>query len=145
MVLAIASETTLSERVCDGDEVSCEVQGTMPLHGSFYRAFKEACASLRYSDKLNLHSLRHTTATRLAVKVKPDQVQDFMGHGSAGGIPAHGSYLGCMTAKRLSCEADAYISIRARFLANVILSTDDVAKQEERCRKAVCSAGVSTS
>ena len=35
-----------------------------------------------YSDKLNVHSLRHTTATRLAVKVKPAQVQDFMGHGS---------------------------------------------------------------
>ena len=26
--------------------------------------------------------MRHTTATRLAIKVKPAQVQDFMGHGS---------------------------------------------------------------
>jgi hypothetical protein len=63
MVLAISSETTLSERVCDGDEVSCEVQGTVSLHRSFYRAFKEACASLRYSDKLNVHSLRPTACT----------------------------------------------------------------------------------
>jgi integrase len=58
------------------------VAGTLPSHESFYRSFKGACARLGYSDKLNVHSLRHTTATRLATKVKPAQVQDFMGHGS---------------------------------------------------------------
>lgn len=56
--------------------------GDLPTHESFYRAFKSACAALGLSDKLNVHSLRHTTATRLASKVKGAQVQDFMGHGS---------------------------------------------------------------
>jgi hypothetical protein len=78
-----ASETTLSERAfAMATKCLCKVQGTVSLHGSFYRAFKGACASLRYSDKLNVHSLRHTTAMRLAIKVRPAQVQDFMGHGS---------------------------------------------------------------
>jgi integrase len=56
--------------------------GSLPSHESFYRMFKWACARLGYSDKLNVHSLRHTTATRLASKVKGAQVQDFMGHSS---------------------------------------------------------------
>lgn len=56
--------------------------GALTSHESFYRSLKAACAKLGLSSKLNVHSLRHTTATRLAVKVKGPQVQDFMGHGS---------------------------------------------------------------
>lgn len=56
-------------------------QGSLPPHAAFYRSFKAACAQLGLSEKLNVHSLRHTTATRLASKVKGAQVQDFMGHG----------------------------------------------------------------
>ena len=56
--------------------------GTLPTHEGFYRAFKAACAKLGLSEGLCVHSLRHTTATRLASKVKGAQVQDFMGHGS---------------------------------------------------------------
>ena len=57
-------------------------QGSLVPHPTFYRSFKGACEKLGLDSKLNVHSLRHTTATRLAVKVKGPQVQDFMGHGS---------------------------------------------------------------
>jgi integrase len=58
------------------------VAGTLPSQESFYRSFKDACARLSLSTKLNVRSLRHTTATHLALKVKPAQVPDYMGHGS---------------------------------------------------------------
>jgi integrase len=58
------------------------VEETLPTHEHFYRAFKAAVAKLGLPEGLCVHSLRHTTATRLALKVKGAQVQDFMGHGS---------------------------------------------------------------
>lgn len=58
------------------------VQGTLPTHGSFYRSFKAACEAMGLSDKLNVHSLRHTFGTRTAKLAKPAIVQTLMGHGS---------------------------------------------------------------
>ena len=56
--------------------------GVLPDHNDFYLAFKRACSDLGLSKDLNVHSLRHTTATRLATRVAPAVVQDFMGHAS---------------------------------------------------------------
>jgi integrase len=56
--------------------------GTLPTHEAFYRSFKSACEALGLSDKLNVHSLRHTFGTRMAKVAKPALVQALMGHGS---------------------------------------------------------------
>ena len=56
--------------------------GELPGHHEFYTGFKKACEKLGLSEGLCVHSLRHTTATRLAGKVKGAGVQDFMGHAS---------------------------------------------------------------
>lgn len=54
--------------------------GELPTHHEFYVAFKAACAKAGLSPELCVHSLRHTTGTRLARLVKPALVQKFMGH-----------------------------------------------------------------
>lgn len=57
-------------------------QDTLPGHAAFYRTFKAACEAVGLSDKLNVHSLRHTFGTRTAKVAKPAIVQALMGHGS---------------------------------------------------------------
>lgn len=54
--------------------------GIMPTYREHYRTFKSACASLGLSVSLNVHSMRHTTGTRLAAAVAGPVVQKFLGH-----------------------------------------------------------------
>lgn len=61
---------------------AAKADGTLPSHEAFYRSFKAACEALGLSDKLNVHSLRHTFGTRTAKLAKPALVQTLMGHGS---------------------------------------------------------------
>ena len=56
--------------------------GALPSHETFYRHFKAACAATGLSDRLNVHSLRHTFGTRMVKVAKPALVQTLMGHGS---------------------------------------------------------------
>ncbi len=55
---------------------------SLPSYLTFYRALKVACSHLGLSPKLSVHSLRHTTGTRLAAKVAGPVVQKFLGHAS---------------------------------------------------------------
>lgn len=53
----------------------------LPSHADVYRAFKAATAALGLSDGLCLHSLRHTTGTRLAqAGVSGPVIQRYLGH-----------------------------------------------------------------
>lgn len=56
------------------------IEGGLPPYRQHYRFIKSACKSLGLSDKLTVHSMRHTTATRLAAEVPGPVVQKFLGH-----------------------------------------------------------------
>lgn len=57
--------------------------GNVPKYHAIYAKLKWAVGKCGYSDELSVHSLRHTTATRLIQRgVNPVVVQRFLGHAS---------------------------------------------------------------
>lgn len=56
--------------------------GALPGYREHYYVFKRTCRALGFSSTLTIHSMRHTTGTRLAAAVAGPVVQKFLGHAS---------------------------------------------------------------
>lgn len=56
--------------------------GALPGYREHYYVFKRTCRALGFSSTLTIHSMRHTTGTRLAAAVSGPVVQKFLGHAS---------------------------------------------------------------
>jgi integrase len=80
------TKTDTSRRVWIDPELAKELRaiiaaGSMPDAFQMLRRFKAACKTCGYDDELCIHSLRHTTATRLLeLGIDIAVVQRFLGH-----------------------------------------------------------------